>query len=131
MGNVRIHSAEEIKWTTIRERGGDPAPTVYGYLAESELDSSMTFHEFGNEKELQLAELNFIPGAEAVIHKHDNDEIIYIVSGEMHFGNKVLKAGSSIYIQGNTFYGFTAGPEGLRVVNFRATADVSFHPKNP
>jgi hypothetical protein len=43
-------------------------------LADSELDSSMTFHEFGSENELQLAELDYIPGAEAVIHKHDDDE---------------------------------------------------------
>jgi quercetin dioxygenase-like cupin family protein len=89
----------------------------------------MTFHEFGSENELQLAELDFIPHAEAVIHKHDNDEIIYVVSGEMHFGNKILKAGDSIYIPGNTFYSFNAGPNGLRVVNFRGKSDISFYPK--
>lgn len=129
MGTVRIHLEEELAWSRIRDRAGDPPPKIYEYLAESELDSSMTFHEFGNATELQLAELMFIPGAEAVPHKHDNDEIIYIISGEMHFGNKVLTAGSSIYIPGNTFYSFHAGPDGLRIVNFRANADVSFYPK--
>jgi len=90
----------------------------------------MTFHEFGSEDELQLAELDYIPGAEAVIHKHDDDEIIYVARGEMHFGNRILKAGSSVYIPGNTFYGFTAGPEGLRIVNVRARVDVSFYAKD-
>lgn len=129
MAQVRIHHADQLKWTKIRDRAGDPPPKIFSYLAESELDSSMTFHEFGSESELQLAELDFIPNAEAVIHKHDNDEIIYIVNGEMHFGNKILRAGDSIYIPGNTFYSFNAGPNGVRVVNFRGKADISFHPK--
>lgn len=129
MGQVRIHNADELAWKKIRDRAGDPPPKIYEYLAESELDSSMVFHEFGSESELQLMEIAFIPNAEAVLHKHDNDEIMYVVSGEMHFGNRVLKAGSSIYIPGNTFYSFHAGPNGLRVVNFRASADISFYPK--
>jgi quercetin dioxygenase-like cupin family protein len=131
MGQARLHHADEIQWSTIRARGGDNPHEIFKALAESELDSSMTFHEFGSATELQLAELEFIPHAEAVVHKHDNDEIMYVVRGEMHFGDQVLKAGSSIYIPGGTFYGFRAGPDGLRVVNFRASADVSFYPKAP
>jgi quercetin dioxygenase-like cupin family protein len=129
MGQTRVHPADGLKWTRIRDRAGDPPAKVFGYLDESELDSSMTFHEFGGKSELQLAELEFLPGARAVVHKHDDDEIIYVVSGEMHFGNKVLKAGSSVYIPGNTYYGFAAGPQGLRIVNFRGKADVSFYPR--
>lgn len=130
MAQVRVHPAEDIKWTRIRDRAGDPPPKVFGLLADSELDSSMSFHEFGSANELQLAELNYIAGAEAVIHKHDDDEIIYVIGGEMHFGNKVLKPGSSVYIPGNTYYGFTAGPDGLRIVNFRGRVDVSFYAKS-
>ncbi len=130
MGTVRIHPVEEIELKKISDRAPMPRPKVFEYLAESELESSMTFHEFGSETELQLAEIDYIPGAEAVIHKHDDDEIIYIVSGEMHLGTKTLKAGSSVYIPGDTYYGFTAGPNGLRIINFRARADVSFYPKN-
>ena len=129
MGQARVHLAEDIELTKIGDRAGDPPHEIFTYIDQSEKDSSMTFHEFGSATELQLAEIEFIPNARAVVHKHDDDEIMYVVSGEMHFGNKVLKAGSSIYIPGNTYYGFTAGPEGLRVVNFRGRADVSFHPK--
>jgi len=99
-------------------------------MAESELDSYMTFHEFGGEKVLQLAELDYIPGAQAVVHKRDDDEIIYVLIGEMHFGNKVLTTGSSIYIPGDTFYGFTAGPNGFRILYILASADVSVYFKN-
>ncbi|HEY6130768.1 MAG TPA: hypothetical protein VIV27_02055, partial [Halioglobus sp.] len=72
---MRVHPVEEIELKKISDRAPTPRPKVYEYLAESELESSMAFHEFGSEKELQLAEINYIPGAEAVIHKHDDDEI--------------------------------------------------------
>lgn len=127
MSKIRMHAVEDIRWTRIRDRGGDPPPKVFSQLAASELDSSMTFHEFGSANELQLAELEYVPGAEAVMHKHDDDEIIYVVRGVMLFGNKVLNAGSSVYIPGNTYYSFTAGADGLRIVNFRARCDVSFY----
>ena len=130
MKGVRIHPAEEIKLEKIGDRAGTPRHEAFDFMAESELESSMAFHEFGSKTELQLAELEYIPGAEAVVHKHDDDEIIYVVKGEMHFGTRVLGAGSSIYIPGGTFYGFTAGPNGLRILNFRASADVSVYFKN-
>ena len=127
MKKVRIHAVEDIRWTRIRDRAGDPPPKIYSLLAASELDSSMTYHEFGNDEEPQLAELEYVPGAEAVMHKHDDDEIIYVVRGQMRFGNKVLNAGSSVYIPGNTYYSFTAGADGVHIVNFRARCDVSFY----
>ena len=129
MGHVRIHAAETIRLTKIGGRAGDPPPKIFSQLAQSELDSSMAFHEFGSANELQLAELDYVPGAEAVVHKHDDDEIIYVLRGEMHLGDHVLGPGSSVYIPGDTYYGFKAGPEGLRIVNFRARADVSFYLK--
>lgn len=131
MKKIRVHSVDDIQLTRIGDRAGDPPPKVFQSLAQSELDSAMVFHEFGSANELQLAELDYIPGAEAVVHKHDDDEIIYVLRGEMHFGTQVLLPGSSVYIPGNTFYGFTAGPDGLRILNFRASADVSFYPKLP
>ena len=127
MNKVRIHAVVDMRLTKIRDRAGDAPPKVFSQLAQSELDSSMTFHEFGSDSEMQLAELEYVPGAEAVRHKHDDVEIIYVVRGEMRFGDKVLKAGSSVYIPGNTYYSFTAGTAGLRIVNFRARCDVSFY----
>jgi len=129
MKTARIHHPEDIQLTRIGDRAGDPPHPIFRSLAQSELDSSMAFHEFGSDDEPQLAELEFIPHAEAVIHKHDEAEIIYVLGGEMHFGKEVLKPGASIYIPGNTFYGFRAGPDGLRLLNFRARADVSFYPR--
>jgi hypothetical protein len=56
---------------------------------------------------------------------HRTDEIIYVIEVELHLGARVLRAGSSVYIPANTLYSFTAGPNGLRFLNFRAVRDDS------
>jgi len=44
----------------------------------------------------------------------------------MTFGKKlVLQAGDSISIAGMTLYGFDAGPEGVRFLNFRKKKDLT------
>jgi hypothetical protein len=35
--------------------------------------------------------------------------------------------GTSIYIDGGTFYGFTAGEHGVHFLNFRSHLDNTFH----
>ena len=52
--------------------------------------------------------------------------MIYILEGEIIFGNRSFGPGSTISIPGNTLYGFRAGPEGLRFLNFRPRADTTF-----
>jgi hypothetical protein len=45
----------------------------------------------------------------------------------MHIGGRVLGPGTSVAIAGKTFYGFTAGPDGLQFLNFRPRQDVTFY----
>jgi uncharacterized cupin superfamily protein len=72
-------------------------------------------------------ELRYEPHAEIQIHAHDEDEIIYVLAGEMHLGNRVLCPGSTVAIAGKTFYGFKAGPTGLQFLNFRPRQDITFY----
>jgi len=79
---------------------------------------------------------NGFPGAEPVspeeltvgVHSHSEDEIIFIVSGAIRLGRKLFPAGTAIAIPGDTLYSFTAGPDGMAFVNFRAglPADIQF-----
>jgi len=54
------------------------------------------------------------------VHAHTEDEVIFVIGGEMHFGTRVLRPGTAIAISANAFYGFGVGPTGLKFVNFRA-----------
>jgi redox-sensitive bicupin YhaK (pirin superfamily) len=91
-------------------------------------DTSVRLHH-GVPGKLQLFEILLEPGLEISTHAHADDEIIAVVEGELHLGRRVCGAGSSIFIPGNTLYGFRAGPTGCRYLNFRAQADSSFFTK--
>lgn len=129
MGRIKISLVENVEWSVIGDRraGLDPLPEPFLKMAESEMASSIAFHKLGSADEFQVAELNYIPSAEAVVHKHDDDEIMYIAEGEMHLGTQRLQAGSSVFVPSDTFYGFKAGAAGLRVILFRAKLDNSVH----
>ncbi len=53
-------------------------------------------------------------------HGHTEDEIIFITGGIIGLGNRCYGPGTALAIHGNTFYRFSAGPEGLSFINFRA-----------
>ncbi len=78
---------------------------------------------------------NAFPGAEPVtpedltvgVHSHSEDEIIFIVSGQIRLGRKLFPEGTAIAIPGDTLYSFTAGPDGMAFVNFRAGLPADIH----
>ena len=53
-------------------------------------------------------------------HSHDADCMYYVVSGELTMGTETLRAGDGLFVPANTFYSFTAGPEGVEILEFRA-----------
>jgi len=91
--------------------------------------SSRTFHP-GAEGELQLFEVNLSPGVTAESHAHEQSEIIYVLEGQLRFGATVLNPGDSVQIEGMTLYGFEAGPEGVRFINFRPRQDLTFYKRD-
>jgi hypothetical protein len=60
--------------------------------------------------------------AEAGIHSHTEDEIIVVTGGQICLGSRLYGPGTALAIAANTLYSFTAGPDGLSFVNFRASA---------
>ena len=126
MSKVRPHPIEDIAWIHVRDIDEEKLPEG---LTEGERNSRMAYHEMGDDETLQLFEAAFEPGGAVPVHAHDEDEIIYILQGEMHLGDKVLRPGSSVFIAGNAFYSFKAGSRGVRFLNFRPKADYSYHVK--
>lgn len=64
----------------------------------------------------------------AGIHSHSEDEIIFVVDGEMRLGNKPAGPGTALAIAADTLYSFSPGPDGLSFINFRAArpTDIKF-----
>lgn len=71
---------------------------------------------------------NSFPGVSTVskdeeklgIHSHTEDEIIFVTDGQIRLGRRLHGPGTALAIAANTLYSFTAGPEGLRFINFRS-----------
>lgn len=113
-GNVHLMPVERVPRT--RGEAGSRA-AVGGMHANSECPTCQVWlHE------------NTFPGVEAVskeeevlgIHSHTEDEIIFVTDGQIRLGSQLHGPGTALAIAANTLYGFTAGAEGLRFVNFRA-----------
>jgi quercetin dioxygenase-like cupin family protein len=52
-------------------------------------------------------------------HSHDSDCMYYVISGEAQMGNQVLKAGDSFFVPAEAPYVYTAGPDGVEVLEIR------------
>ena len=123
MGTVRIVETNSIAWQRVHEA---VAPDVAARMSEAERNGDVRILHSGSGGELQLFEANIAPNDEVSLHAHEADEIIYILEGELQIGRKRLGPGASVFIGGQTLYGFKAGPSGVRFLNFRGEANTSF-----
>ena len=55
-------------------------------------------------------------------HSHSEDEIIYLLKGDIQVGQTVLTAGDAIGIAGDRRYRFKGGEHGFGFLNYRRDA---------
>jgi quercetin dioxygenase-like cupin family protein len=126
MSKVRVHTAENIEWVTLRSLY--PADLA-AERSDAELDSTMAYHEQGTGGSLHLTEYNYLPHARFDLHAHDQPEIIYVLDGTLLLGTRELGRGASVFIADHTLYEFAAGPEGLRMLVFMPDGRVKYFGK--
>jgi hypothetical protein len=114
---ISIRQVEDLNW----EYGPDDASGI-----PNRLRPGRCFHHSGTKNEPQLYEARLRPDETVPPHGHEQNEIIYILSGELHLGSRVLKAGSSVSILGGTIYSFKAGSEGVHFLNFRPCSEIGY-----
>jgi quercetin dioxygenase-like cupin family protein len=56
------------------------------------------------------------------VHSHSQDELIYVLHGEIQLGSLRLLPGSSVFIAANQLYSFRAGEQGFGFINYRRDA---------
>ena len=62
---------------------------------------------------------DFQPGFTVWRHSHSLDCLYYIVSGEANLGGQTLGPGDGFFVPANHPYTYTAGPEGVKVLEIR------------
>lgn len=122
---MRVHRPDSLQW---RRMDHIEMGSIRQHMDATELAGDLCFHEPGDDTCPQLMEMRLNPGTLIAPHAHALGEIFYVVTGSLHWGDKVLPAGGSIYIPGETTYSFRTGPEETRLLNLRATTDHSFIP---
>jgi quercetin dioxygenase-like cupin family protein len=61
----------------------------------------------------------FGPGYTLPRHSHSADCLYFVVSGQARLGNRTVEAGSGFFVPANAPYAYSAGPEGIQILEFR------------
>ena len=64
----------------------------------------------------------FAPKVVLPRHSHSVDCLYFVVAGEVHLGSQVLSVGDGFYAPADAPYGYTAGPQGAEVLEFRTVS---------
>ena len=67
-----------------------------------------------------VAENAWADAAKRGVHSHSEDEVIFVTAGQIRLGARLCGPGTALAVAADTMYSFTAGPDGLRFINFRA-----------
>jgi len=62
---------------------------------------------------------DFAPGFTVWRHSHSLDCLYFIIAGQANLGNQRLGPGDGFFVPANHPYTYTAGPEGVRVLEIR------------
>jgi hypothetical protein len=84
---------------------------------------------FGDPEQggMSLLWLWYAPSYALPRHRHDVDCLYYVLAGEAHLGNQVLKAGDGFFVPAGAPYSYRAGPDGVQVLEFRAVSRFGIH----
>jgi quercetin dioxygenase-like cupin family protein len=116
VGRVVIQRTEELVLSRASDRMSAEQLARYG---DGEVRSLKRTYFPVDGEPLQLFEIRLDPDAEVQPHAHSASEIIFVTEGEIRLGAQVCGAGTAIFIDAETLYGFRAGPDGAAFLNFR------------
>jgi hypothetical protein len=108
MGKTLVMHMDEAPWIY----GAAPAPGEQVRYAEQ------LFGDLENGPWVHIITM-MEPGYAADVHCHSQDEVIYIMEGEMILNGQSHRPGTVIFMEKETDYGFTVGPEGVRFMEMR------------
>ena len=76
---------------------------------------------------MSLIRLWYAPHYALPRHSHDVDCLYYVIAGEARLGNQVVPAGDGFFVPADSPYAYSAGPEGVEVLEFRAASSFGIH----
>jgi mannose-6-phosphate isomerase-like protein (cupin superfamily) len=128
---VRIYRAAEAPDLTQTDFGArndfGPHTELKEVVAElgaaAKTASRLLVHQTPDEGGFSLVYLFFKPNFPLFRHRHENDCLYVVLSGSARMGNQVLRAGDSFFVPAYAPYAYTAGPDGVEVLEIRHNAE--------
>jgi quercetin dioxygenase-like cupin family protein len=74
---------------------------------------------------VSLTKVWFKSGFPLPLHSHSGDCLYYIIAGSIKMGTEELGPGDGFFVGNDVPYTYTAGPEGVEVLEFRNTNDLN------
>src|SRR5262245_33651678 len=107
MGRALVMHIDDAPWVRGGPRAGSDHPDGGGQLI-GDLERGPWIH------------VNWLPGGlVAPPHRHDRDEVMFVLEGGFSLGRRRCGPGTVVYIEAGTRYGFTVFREGVRFLNIR------------
>jgi hypothetical protein len=91
--------------------------------AASKSTSRLLVNQTKEDGGFSVVYLFFRPHFPLFRHKHEDDCLYVIISGSAVMGNQTLRAGDSFFVPAMAPYMYTAGPDGIEVLEIRHNAD--------
>jgi quercetin dioxygenase-like cupin family protein len=119
----RAEDGVDLDDTGMMTRGNEVDPEIFTTFDTRPLmDGSRVTVLFKGEGAdgFSLVHAWFGPGYRLPRHSHSADCLYYVVKGELRMGTRVLRAGDGFFVAAEAPYTYTAGPDGVEVLEFRA-----------
>lgn len=97
----------------VRPQNADTAAVVAGQSVK------VLYRQSDEEGGFSLVYAWFKPHFSLPRHSHDADCLYYVIAGTALLGKQVLKAGDGFFVPTGAPYQYSAGPEGVEVLEFR------------
>lgn len=82
-----------------------------------------TLHADIENDGISLGVYSFPPNFTLPRHWHDCDQVVFVLEGAVSVGNRQLRPGEGYYTRARATYSFTAGPRGVRFMEFRPVSN--------
>jgi quercetin dioxygenase-like cupin family protein len=128
MSIFRATEATDLDHDTMPVRGVDDSMMEgFGRLAQlaiprEQIENIKLVFSLGGDSPMSLVHTWFKSGFVLPRHTHSADCLYYIVGGSLVLGTQTLGKGDGFFVPAGDTYTYTAGPEGLEILEFR-TAD--------
>jgi quercetin dioxygenase-like cupin family protein len=97
-----------------------PGPELMEQFAGRPGGLNKVLYRDGDTDGMSLVWVYFAPHYVLPRHSHDGDCLYYVLAGELRMGNQVVPAGDGFFVPADAPYGYTAGADGVEVLEFRS-----------